>query len=377
VRVDSWRALWNEPRPATVPARSWRDWALVAVGWTAALVEAIWRPDVDWRAVVTVVALGVVAVLPWRRDHPLSCVLVGFGAGMVLTTGQLLAGTQDLGLYTMIVVLVLLYALVRWGSGREIVLGLGFVVVAAGCSFAATASGPGDLVGGTAVLLAAIADGAAFRYRADVWDRRLADIRSEERVGLARELHDTVAHHVSAIAVQAQAGRAVAQTSPEVALEALATIEQEASRTLAEMRGMVRVLRQGLDAEYAPAPGVSDLSRLAREEGPPRVVVRVAGEVAELSSAVDAAVFRIVQEAVTNALRHARGASLVEVDVVGHADRVCVVARDDGRGEDPVGTGYGLVGMTERVQLLGGRLTAGPEGGGWVVRAELPRGEAG
>ncbi|MEZ5091890.1 sensor histidine kinase [Nocardioides sp.] len=373
--MDFWRALWHESRPAHIPPRGPRDWALVAVLSVTALGEAIWRPDVAWRPVVTVVALVVVGLLPWRRERPLACLLAGFGLGMTLTTAQLVAGTADLGLYTMIVVLVLLYSLVRWGSGREIVVGLAFVAVAAAYGFSATTNGPGDLVGGIAVLLVAIADGAAFRYRADLWDRQLAEARSEERVGLARELHDTVAHHVSAIAVQAQAGRAVAATRPEAALQTLATIEQEASRTLAEMRAMVSVLRHGEDAEYAPQPGVADLLRLARPDARPRVEVRLRGDLVDLTPMVDTAIYRIAQESLTNALRHAGGATAVEIEVSGDPASVRLQVTDDGRlAAVAAEGGFGLVGMRERAELLGGRLTAGPSSrGGWVVRAELPR----
>jgi signal transduction histidine kinase len=377
VPVNSWQALWREPRPTRVPPRDWRDWTLVSVVAAVALGEAIWRPDVLYRPVVTLVALVAIAPLAWRRQHPLVCVLVGFGLGMALTTAQLVGDTPDLGLDTMVVVLVLLYALVRWGSGREIVLGLAFVAIAAAYAFAATHAAPGELVGGAGVLVASVAGGAAFRYRADVWERRLAGIRSEERVGLARELHDTVAHHVSAIAVQAQAGRAVAATRPEAAVETLATIEQEASRTLAEMRAMVQVLRHGAETDYAPQPGLADLARLARDGSRPRVTVRVEGEIAELPAALGGAVYRLAQESLTNALRHAHGASEVSIEVLADDDLVRLRVTDDGRAAQVDGTGFGLVGMRERAALLGGSLTAGPTpDGGWVVRAELPREES-
>ncbi|MDX2561282.1 sensor histidine kinase [Streptomyces sp. TX20-6-3] len=203
----------------------------------------------------------------------------------------------------------------------------------------------------------------------------MAQSRSEERVGLARELHDMVAHHVSAIVVQAQAGRAMAGQRPEAALEALAVIEGEASRTLAEMRVMVRVLRDGAPAEYAPQPGVADLVSLARRAPVPVVDVELPDELDELPPQVDSAVYRLAQEALTNALRHARNASRVEIRVVGGEGRLRLRVTDDGQ-VDParsVNHGFGLLGMTERVQLLGGTLRAGPgPEGGWTVDAELP-----
>jgi signal transduction histidine kinase len=271
--------------------------------------------------------------------------------------------------------LALVYALVRWGSGCEIVIGLAVVGVAAVIGTVADYTGPADVIGGFGILVAAAAGGAAFRYRAESWRRALDQIRSQERVGLARELHDMVAHHVSAIAVQAQAGRAMAGQRPEAGLEALAVIEGEASRTLAEMRAMVRVLRDGAPAEYTPQPGVADLASLARRDPVPVVDVELPGDLDELPLQVDAAVYRLAQEALTNALRHARNASRVEIRVVEGGGRLRLRVTDDGQIDParPASHGFGLLGMTERVQLLGGTLSAGPApGGGWAVDAELP-----
>ncbi|MFB7391786.1 MULTISPECIES: sensor histidine kinase [unclassified Streptomyces] len=367
-------SLWAEPRATDAPERVSRDWVLVGVLIVAALLEGALRDDVAWRPFATSVAVGLAPVVLWRRTHPLACVVVAFGTVMALGLASLLGGAPSVGLDTMIYILVLVYALVRWGSGREIVIGLAVVAVAAGIGTVADYTGPADLVGGFAILAAA-AGGAAFRYRAESWRRALEQSRSEERVALARELHDMVAHHVSAIAVQAQAGRATAGQRPEAALEALAVIEGEASRTLAEMRAMVRVLRDGAPAEYAPQPGVADLGSLARRAPVPVVDVVVPDDLAGLPPQVDAAVYRLAQEALTNALRHARNASRVEIQVVEGAGRLRLRVTDDGQ-IDPgrsVNHGFGLVGMTERVQLLGGTLRAGPAPeGGWTVDAELP-----
>ncbi|MBP2586702.1 signal transduction histidine kinase [Streptomyces sp. PvR006] len=367
-------SLWAEPRATDAPERVSRDWVLVGALMVAALLEGVLRDDVAWRPFATIVAVGLAPVVLWRRTHPLACVLVAFGTVMALGLASLLGGAPSVGLDTMIYILVLVYALVRWGSGREIVIGLAVVAVAAAIGTVADYTGPADLIGGFAILAAA-AGGAAFRYRAESWRRALDQSRSEERVKLARELHDMVAHHVSAIAVQAQAGRATAGQRPEAALEALAVIEGEASRTLAEMRAMVRVLRDGAPAEYAPQPGVADLGSLARRAPVPVVDVELPDDLAGLPTQVDAAVYRLAQEALTNALRHARNASRVEIKVVTGAGRLRLRVTDDGQ-TDPgrsVNHGFGLVGMTERVQLLGGTLRAGPAPeGGWTVDAELP-----
>jgi signal transduction histidine kinase len=369
------RSVWAEPRAAGAPERVSRDWALVAVLMVTALLEGAFRDDVTWRPFVTIVTVGLAPVLLWRRTRPLACVVVAFGTGMVLGLASLAGGVPTVGLNTMIYILVLVYALVRWGSGREIVIGLAVVLVAAIFATVTDYTGLTELIGGFAILAAAAAGGAAFRYRAESWRRALDQIRSQERVGLARELHDTVAHHVSAIAVQAQAGRTMAGQRPEAALEALAVIEGEASRTLAEMRAMVRVLRDAAPAEYAPQPGVTDLVSLARRDPIPVVDVELAGDLAGLPLQLDAAVYRLAQEALTNALRHARNASRVEIRVAEGAGKLRLHVTDDGQIDParPTSHGFGLLGMTERVQLLGGTLRAGPAPeGGWMVDAELP-----
>ncbi|MFD4354609.1 sensor histidine kinase [Nocardia sp. NPDC058518] len=369
------RSLWDEPRAADPPEQPWRDRVLVGVVIVAALLEGTLREDVTWRLVVTIVTVGLAPVLLWRRTHPLVCVVVAFGTGMALGLASRLAGIQGVGLHTMSFILVLVYALVRWGSGRQIVIGLAVVAVATVFSIATDYTGPSELFGGLAVLAAVVAGGAALRYRAESWRRALDQVRSQERVGLARELHDSVAHHVSAITVQAQAGRAMAGQRPEAALEALSVIEGEASRALAEMRAMVRVLRDGAPAEYAPQPGVADLVSLARRDPDPVVDVELAGDLAGLRPPVDAAVYRIAQEALTNALRHARNASRVEIRVAEGAGRLRIRVTDDGRIDParPATHGFGLLGMTERARLLGGTLRAGPTPeGGWAVDAELP-----
>ena len=348
---------------------------LVGALMVTALLEGVFRDDVAWRPLVTVEAIALAPVLLWRRTKPLACVVVVFGTALVLGLASLAVGVPAGGLVTMIYVLVLVYALVRWGSGREIVIGLSVVLLTAVVSTVADYRGPAEVIGGFAILLAAAAGGAAFRYRAESWRRALDQIRNQERVGLARELHDVVAHHVSAIAVQAQAGRTMAGQRPEAALEALSVIEAEASRTLKEMRAMVAVLRDGAQVDYAPQPGIADLVSLARGDQVPVVDVELSGDLRRLPVQVDAAVYRLAQEALTNALRHAHQASRVEIRVDEGAGRLRLRVTDDGQIDPARRTshGYGLLGMRERTQLLGGTLRAGPAPeGGWAVDAELP-----
>jgi signal transduction histidine kinase len=328
-----------------------------------------------WRPLVTVLALALLPALLWRRDRPLVAALVGWGIAGLLSVLQLTAHTGDLGLYSMLAVLILLYSLVRWGSGREIVVGTAFVAVVAVLGMYASSASWAEVFGGSVLLLLVVALAAAFRYRADLWHRQQREIRNRERVALARELHDTVAHHVSAIAVQAQAGGVVARRQPEKAAEVLALIESEASRTLAEMRSMVRVLREEDAVEYAPHPGVADLPALARAGATPTVEVSLDGPLTRLAPPVDAALYRLAQESLTNAVRHARSATRVGIDVRHEGDAVRLRVSDDGRTEPGSAPepGFGLLGMAERAQLLGGSLSAGPAPeGGWVVEAVLP-----
>ena len=186
----------------------------------------------------------------------------------------------------------------------------------------------------------------------------------------------TVGHHVSAIVIQAQAGRIVAATHPDRAAAALATIEEAASRMLEEMRAMVGVLRDGAEPDFAPQPAVGDIQRLARGVGGwPRVDVRVSGDFAELNPAVGGALYRIAQESVTNAMRHARDATRITVQIADESEQVRLTVRDDGDITTAhASAGYGIVGMTERANLLGGTLRAGGgAGGGWIVEAVLPK----
>ena len=161
-----------------------------------------------------VLTVGLAPLLLWRRTHPLAVVATTFGVVAVVDIGLVAADAPALDVYTMLYVLVLAYALFRWGSGREAVAGLGIILVPATLAFLVSWPGAAEAIGGVAVLISAFALGWAVRSQYGARERRLEQVKSEERVLLARELHDTVAHHVSAIAIQAQAGRALAATSP-------------------------------------------------------------------------------------------------------------------------------------------------------------------
>jgi signal transduction histidine kinase len=219
------------------------------------------------------------------------------------------------------------------------------------------------------------------RRRRIVREREIAtrEAVASERATIARELHDVVAHHMSVMVVQAGAARAVGRSDPEAASHALSQIEASGRAGLAEMRRLLGILKADGDADdRAPQPGLAELGALldamraaglaveAVVDGPPRT----------LPAGVDLSAYRIVQEALTNVLRHS-GATSARVVVRYRPDALELEVADVGPGPPPGGpstpAGHGLIGMRERVQLWGGDFQAGPgPSGGFLVRARLP-----
>ncbi len=363
------RSVWDEPRPPGQPARGWRDWALVAVLVPAVLIEGFVRHDLPMRWFQVAVAVALVPLLPWRRSRPLLVVAITFVA---CGLAPLVIG-EDLSLNTFAYVLLLGYALFRWGAGREAVLGSAVIAAKIVASWWAGYLTLGDVVAGFVLVSLVGALGFALRYRAASRARELEQVALLERERLARDLHDTVAHHVSAMVIRAQAGLATADSRPEAATDALRVIEAEATRALQEMRSMVHALRRD-SADFAPARRIHDIVDLARSGAAPTVEVELDGDLDAVPSAVDSAVFRMAQESVTNAQRHARHASRVTVRVAANSSWVRLEVADDGDVPAPRGHGFGLIGMAERAALLGGVFAAGPgPAGGWLVTAQLPR----
>nr|WP_237534503.1 histidine kinase [Streptomyces sp. SID3343] len=351
---------------------------LLAAGLGGVVLEATLRENVVWRPVAVVFVVWLCLLSLWRRTRPLAMVTLAFGSVILLQLASLVAALREpVGPNTAAVVLVLVYALPRWGSGREIVLGSAVILTAFALCAVTDETPAVEQVGGFVFLLLPGLIGAAVRFRVAGRERRSEQLRSREREQLARELHDTVAHHVSAIVIRAQAGRVLAGTDPSAAVEALEGVEEEGARTLEEMRAMVTALRnRGAGAELAPPAGVADLERLVRNPGGRlRVDLGLDGELDTLPPALDAAVYRIVQESVTNAMRHAVNATEVVVRVTAERRTVRVSVRDNGHRTGRGRAGYGLAGLRERAALLGGKLQAGPgTEQGWQVEAELPRG---
>ena len=375
--IDVLRSLWSEPREPDPPRRVWRDWELVGILVVLAVVEGFVRTDLVWRPWSVVVQLPLLVMLLWRRTHPLLSLAVAFGGVGLLDVASIVAGEPSPSLYTMAGLVVFPYAVFRWGSGRDATIGLVLMAIPHAMNMVFYPSDPASTAAGFAFLLFPSALGASVRLRARVRERDIVEAQLLEREQLARELHDTVAHHVSAIVIQAQAGSTLAGTDPAAAGRALASIEDEARRTLQEMRSIVGVLRRG-EAELAPQRSLADLRRLADDDGHrPQVDLELVGDLDDVRPAIQTAIYRIAQESITNVRRHARRATHAEIRVEADGDEVALTIVDDGEPSAwsaDGSTGYGLVGMTERAALHGGRFEAGPNlGRGWTVHAVLPK----
>jgi signal transduction histidine kinase len=276
-----------------------------------------------------------------------------------------------------------IYALTVWTSTRAFAVGAAVLTVPTLASVAIH----GEPKGGTSFALSALA--VMLLVRRVVGDRerrvevaeRERDLVAreavvEERARIARELHDVIAHHVSMIVLQAGAERRVLDGPSASTREVLETIEQTGRSALTEMRRLLGMLRGDANEPLTPQPGLSDLPTLIgqlRDAGLP-VELQVEGEPGELPVGIELSAYRIVQEALTNALKHAGDASAT-VHVRYGLDSLELEIIDDGAGTStPVGGGgHGLVGMRERVALYGGRLEAGRRpSGGFAVSVLLP-----
>ena len=209
--------------------------------------------------------------------------------------------------------------------------------------------------------------------------QRAAVSAVDERNRIARDLHDIVAHSLSVIVVQAEGGKALTAKRPEKGPEVLGTIAETGREALEEMRRMVGLLRSGGSAEpeqtpYLPAPGLDDIPDLVQKTSD-RAELSVFGEPPRVSQALGLTAYRLVQESLTNVLKHAGPAATARVTLAYTAAAIEIEVTDDGPGvvEGGDGMGHGLRGMHERVAIHGGTLSAGPRAqGGFTVRASLP-----
>jgi signal transduction histidine kinase len=328
-------------------------------------------------AVLAPVMAGAVAI---RRRRPL---LAGIGAqAAVAIAFALWSDTQIFG--TSIAWFCALYALTVWTSPRAFAAGAAFVVAsnvlaAAGSAGTLDRSVPFAVV--TLIVMVLVRRVISDRERRALFAERERDLVAreavvEERARIARELHDAIAHNVSMMVVQAGAERRVVDEQHASTREVLETIEQIGRGALTEMRRLVGMLRSDAVDPLEPQPGLRDLPKLVAQvsdAGLP-VVLNVEGERRELPVGIELSAYRIVQEALTNALKHA-GDTSASVDVRYGADSLELEIADNGghARENTVSGGHGLVGMRERVALYGGSLQAGRRpAGGFVVRVLLP-----
>jgi signal transduction histidine kinase len=365
--------------------------AVVALGQVDAFFPGLYGTSVvgpTW--VVSVTYLAAATAVLFRRVRPGAAFAVGMGS---LVAQALTVGTSE-GNGSLLPAVVLAYSVAVHGSRRVAVAGLCAIPVVAAVrelnnpentSMAQVLNGLGwDMVIVAAWLLGAYVRTrrqlvAELRQRAaDSADRAAA----EERARVARELHDVLAHSLGVVVVQAEAAEEALARRPEVAAESLRSIQRTGREALVEVRRLVGVLRED-EAAREPARGAAAVPELVQRlssAGLP-VELDVQGSVDGLPTAPDLAVYRIVQESLTNVIKHA-GASRARVVIARRPDLVSVDVTDDGSGAEAVrsdladhagdGAGNGLRGMRERVTALGGTFSAGPgTAGGFAVHAEL------
>jgi len=405
--IDEHRAV-----PAGAPAAGWPVFWDIAVAVIAVLVSlrvlAAADPAAGFRGpdVLSYLLTGVgAAAIGWARHAPLPALAVA------ATSATVLAFRDDHVDVLPFVVSVILFAVGSYQPRRPAVLGLGLAVA----MLSVTAlSRPADLgpsgvvqsfvIFGVAWLLGrvtrarreALLDRVAALEQQAATERALAAYELdratlagvEERLRIARELHDVLAHSISVISVQATVGEHLAASDPGAARQALTTIGEVSRSSMAELRQLLTLLRDdsadpsSADPEavsYAPARGLDDVDELVatyRAAGLP-VRTSIDGVAHPLSGSADLCAYRIVQEALTNTLKHA-GPSEAELTLAYGPEALRISVRDDGVGPEPghragPGTGHGLIGMRERTALLGGELTAGPgPSGGFAVTAIIP-----
>jgi signal transduction histidine kinase len=356
--------------------------AILAVVLAAFVLEEVFNSDVTGPpALLVPAALGMTLPLAWRRSHPLVVTAV------VMTVFAVLSALEDSAQdpqSTLLALLLTVYSVGANAPRREALAGLAICCTAIVVYEAGDFIVMGPVFAGTwfagRLVRARERDALRMRELSEALEReRVEEARiaaAEERGRIARELHDVVAHSMSTIVLEAGAERLNLGTPEGSTHAALRSIERTGREALAEMRRLVGVLRaEGDGPDLAPQPSLGRLDELVervRRAGLP-VSFEVVGEPVELPPGVDISAYRIVQEALTNVLKHA-GEAEARLVVTYARDAVAIEVADDGRGGGaPNGGGHGLPGLRERVALFGGELEAGPrEGGGFRVRARLP-----
>ncbi len=357
------------------------DWILAGVLTLAAELQ-VWLGSIatHHRLAAALIAPAITAPIAVRRRYP---TLVGTGVPALAAIQLGFLGDPQI-IAASVAFFCALYALAVWTAPWRFALGSTLI----GVTFLGAALGPKTTLRNT-VPFTAVTIVVMLLVRRVVGDRerraqiaeRERDVAAreavvEERARIARELHDVIAHHVSMIVVQAGAERRVLGDSNASTREVLETVEQSGRGALTEMRRLLGMLRGDASEPLAPQPGLDDVPILVgqlREAGLP-VELQIDGEPRELPVGIELSAYRIVQEALTNALKHA-GDARATVHVGYGSDVLDLEIADDGAGGPTRASsgGHGLVGMRERVALYGGRLDASHRaGGGFVVRVKLP-----
>jgi signal transduction histidine kinase len=382
--VQRWRAI-----PAIVA-----DAALAAVVLAVALIEVSLNDEATLdghdRALSVTLLVLMSVVIVFRRRHP---VAVWLASGVLIVTYGVASFPDPMLPYGPLIALYTVAAYTSWRT--SMITGIVTAAVIAGSMIIDPHDDLVDwLVAFLSTTTAWLVGNNVRTYRAYTReleakaeqldrDRRAEAERAvaDERLRLARELHDVAAHHVSVIALHAEAGQALLPTDPERANESLEVIGEVARTTLTELRRVVGVLREDRAAPLVPQPGLAQLPMLVDEVGRAGlpVTLQVSGTPGSISRTLDTSAYRIVQEALTNVLRHA-GPATAQVRICYEPDAVAVEVLDDGigpaNGEGAVlaDGGHGLAGMQERAAMLGGTLTAGARPDrGFAVAARLPR----
>jgi signal transduction histidine kinase len=338
------------------------------------------QPDVV-AAVATVVAAGGLA---WRRRRP----VVSYAAMVIGSLVVSLSG-HYIGLLS-VLMLFSLYSLAAHGRRRDGLAGLcvGVVCFAGLALLDVPDLGTSDLLQAVALLVAAWAVGDAIRSRRKQQRDQLLAAVTEERLRIARELHDVVAHSMSLIAVQAGVGAHLIRSDAVAAEQSLEVIAETSRRALEQTRSMLGMLRaENEDGTRPPARGLGDLAELVEDVRAAGLDVTLtrSGTAPELDAAISLAAYRIVQESLTNIVKHS-AARTATVAVAATGTTIDLVVTDPGpprpagvsararAGGSITGSGHGLIGLDERVRLVGGTVEYGAQGEGFRVRATLPVG---
>jgi signal transduction histidine kinase len=358
------------------------DWLVAALLLVPSVGGVLGRtPEFDVPMALTVAAAALAALpLAVRRWFPVPVLAVVLSANTIVAAAGVAgdpAVTVGLALYTVVVV----------GSARRALLALGVallvtigaeVVSLIGWYLMDWRSAANLISASVLVLVASWATGAAMRaqrrYTARTVEQLAHRAVAEERLRIARELHDVISHGMSLITAKAAVTNYLIDEQPDQARAALTVIEETGRRALVEMRQLLGVLRSdGETPELRPPPGPADLPALAAEVARAGVEVDLDVDVVELPAAVGASVYRIVQEALTNVVKHAAPARCtVSVGIDGDSLRLDV-HNDVRHARPPSPPGHGIIGMRERVAAFGGTLAAGgTDGGGFRVTARLP-----